>query len=70
VVWHCGGTSHPDQYWTTFNANGTSDSLAFQNLNSQLVIQIKGNSDANWATVVQDPYDELASPNQYWWLAS
>jgi hypothetical protein len=70
VVWHCGGTSHPDQYWTDFNANATSGSVAYQDLNSQLVLQIKGNSDANWATVVQDPYDDLASPNQYWWPTS
>jgi Ricin-type beta-trefoil lectin domain-like len=70
VVWNCGGTSHPDQYWTMFNANATTDSLAVQNLNSQLVLQVKGNSDANWATVIQEPYDDMASPNQYWWFTS
>lgn len=40
---------------------------ATTDLNSQLVLQIKGDSDANWAIVVEDLHDDLASPNQYWW---
>jgi Ricin-type beta-trefoil lectin domain-like len=70
VVWKCLGTGHTDQYWTYFNANGTTEAWAWQDFNSQEVMQIKNNSDANWATVVQDPYDDLASPNQYWWPSS
>ncbi len=64
VVWNCNG--HEDQYWLPEQNYGTMDAFDYDNLSSNMVIQIACDCNKNSATVEQWPYNTLGDPNQFW----
>jgi hypothetical protein len=67
VGWHCLGSNHPDQYWAPITTpNPVCDGATpIDNLNSNFVVGVPGNSIANNTKLVQFTYQHQCN-NQYW----
>jgi hypothetical protein len=63
-VWRCLGPSHRDQYWFASYDYATGPAYSLWDLNSQYVIQPAGDT----LSVIQEPWDDLGSPAQYWYI--
>lgn len=68
VVWNCGGRSHPDQYWNVDPTGTQATTFYLFNYRSGYVLQVGCDCTRNEAALDQEPWDNLGSPNQMWYI--
>jgi Ricin-type beta-trefoil lectin domain len=68
VVWNCLGASHPDQWWFVYETGTQATTFYLFNYSSGLVLQVGCACTTSGAYLDQEPWDDLGSPNQIWYI--
>lgn len=68
VVWNCLGRGHPDQYWNVDPTGTQATTFYLFDSKSALVLQVACGCTTSGAALDQEPWDNLGSPNQMWYI--